>query len=156
VSLGIVLATSLRPVAQRMSPDLGGLGEGRLVDTGGETVKLRLPCGVAVEGEAIELDDRPPSRLAAPDARAPSDGAPGCSMLVHAAVASCWVVGSSTIAVKPPSLSARRDSDRASHSSAVTAVAEGGSGRSTSSSVMPSIVLCRSQAAHDEPSSGNS
>ena len=45
-----------------MSPKRGGFGEGRLVDTGGGTVKLRLPCAVPVEGEATDLDDRPPSR----------------------------------------------------------------------------------------------
>jgi hypothetical protein len=28
--VGVVIATSLRPVTQRMSPDLGGLGEGVL------------------------------------------------------------------------------------------------------------------------------
>ena len=49
-------------------------------------------------------------------------------------------MGSSTVAATPPSLSARRDSDRASRNSAVTAFAEGGSGRSTSSSVMPSVI----------------
>jgi hypothetical protein len=68
-------------VGQRRSPNLGGFGEGRLLDTGGGAVRLRLPCGVAVEGEAIELDDRSPSRLAAPDVRALSDGAPD---------APCW------------------------------------------------------------------
>ena len=37
-----------------MSPNPGRFGEGGgLVDTGGGTVKLRLPCGVAVEGEAM-------------------------------------------------------------------------------------------------------
>jgi hypothetical protein len=39
-------------------------------------------------------------------------------MLVHAAAESCPVVGSSTAAAAPPSLSARRDSERASRSSA--------------------------------------
>jgi hypothetical protein len=63
-------------------------------------------------------------------------------MLVQASAASCWVVGSSTAAAVPLSLSARRDSDRASRSIAVTAFAEGGSGRSTSSSPMLLIVLC--------------
>ena len=50
-------------------------------------------------------------------------------------------VESSTAAAVLPSLSARRDSERASRSSAVIAFAEGGSGRSVSSSVLPQIVL---------------
>jgi hypothetical protein len=41
-------------------------------------------------------------------------------MLVQACATRCWVVGSSTTAVAELSLSARRDSERASHSSAVT------------------------------------
>jgi hypothetical protein len=53
-------------------------------------------------------------------------------MLLLASVASCWVVGSSTAAAVPPSLSARRDSERASRRSAVIAFAEGGSGLSMS------------------------
>ena len=64
-----------------------------------------------------------------------------CSMLVQASAARSWVVGSSIPAVVELSLSARRDSDRASRSSAVTTFAEGGSGqRSSSSSVTSSIV----------------
>ena len=51
-----------------------------------------------------------------------------CSMLVQASAGSCWVVGSSTAAAVPLSLSARRDSERASRSRAVIAFAEGGSG----------------------------
>jgi hypothetical protein len=62
-------------------------------------------------------------------------------MLVQASAASCWVVESSTAAAVPLSLSARRDSERASRSRAVIALAEGGSGRSASS-VMPQSVLC--------------
>ena len=68
-------------------------------------------------------------------------------MLVQAAAASCWVVGSSTAAAVPLSLSARRDSERASRSIAVIAFADGGSGRSTSSSPMLLIVL----AVHHKP-----
>jgi uncharacterized membrane protein len=45
-----------------------------------------------------------------------------------ASAASSCVVGSSTAAAVPLSLSARRDSDRASRSSAVTAFTEGDSG----------------------------
>ena len=45
-------------------------------------------------------------------------------MPVQASAASCWVVGSSTAAAVPLSLSARRDSDRASRSIAVTAFAD--------------------------------
>jgi len=55
-----------------------------------------------------------------------------CSMLVRASAASRWVVGSSTAAALLPSLSARRDSERASRSSAVIAFADGGSGRALS------------------------
>jgi hypothetical protein len=63
-------------------------------------------------------------------------------MLVQAAAASCWVVGSSTAAAVPPSLSARRDSERASRRSAVIAFADGGSGLSMSLSAMPLILRC--------------
>ncbi len=66
-------------------------------------------------------------------------------MLVQASVASCWVVESSTAAAVPLSVSARRDSERASRRRAVIAFAEGGSGRSTSS-VMPQSVLCATSA----------
>lgn len=62
-------------------------------------------------------------------------------MLVEASAASCWVVGSPTAAAVPLSLSARRDNERASRSSAVTAFAEGGSGSSASSSPTLPIVL---------------
>jgi hypothetical protein len=63
-------------------------------------------------------------------------------MLVQAAAASCWVVGSSTAAAVPPSLSARRDSERASRRSAVIAFADGVSGLSMSLSAMPLILRC--------------
>ena len=63
-------------------------------------------------------------------------------MLVQAAAASCWVVGSSGAAAVPPSLSARRESERASRRSAVIALADGGSGLSTSLSAMPLILRC--------------
>ena len=46
------------------------------------------------------------------------------------------------------SLSARRDSERASRSSAVTAFADRGSARSTSSSVIPPIVLFSDKPLH--------
>jgi len=69
-------------------------------------------------------------------------------MLVQAAAASCWVVVSSTVAAVPPSLSARRDSERASRRSAVIAFADGGSGLSMSSSAMP-LILRAPQPIHD-------
>jgi hypothetical protein len=62
-------------------------------------------------------------------------------MLVQASAVRCWVVGSSTPAALELSLSARRDSDRTSRRSAVTILAEGGFGWSSSSSVTPSLVL---------------
>jgi hypothetical protein len=71
-----------------------------------------------------------------------------CSMLVQAAAASCWVVVSSTVAAVPPSLSARRDSERASRRSAVIAFADGGSGLSMSLSAMP-LILRAPQPIHD-------
>lgn len=59
-------------------------------------------------------------------------------MLVQATTR-CWVVGSFTTAAVDLSLSARRDSGRASRSSAVTTFAEGGSGWSSSLLVTPSL-----------------
>jgi len=47
-------------------------------------------------------------------------------MLVHACATSCWVVGSSPAVAVRLSLSARRDSDRASRSTAVIAFADAG------------------------------
>lgn len=64
-----------------------------------------------------------------------------CSMLVQAAAASCWVVVSSTVAAVPPSLSARRDSERASRRSAVIAFVDGGSGLFMSLSAMLLILV---------------
>ena len=62
-----------------------------------------------------------------------------CSTLVQASAASCWVVESRIAAAVSLSLSARRDSERASRSRAVIAFAERGSGRSASSSVIHSV-----------------
>jgi hypothetical protein len=62
-------------------------------------------------------------------------------MLVQAAAASCWVLGSSTAAAAVElSLSARRNSERASRRSAVIAFADGGPGLSLSA--MPLILRC--------------
>jgi hypothetical protein len=62
-------------------------------------------------------------------------------MLVQAAAASCWVLGSSTAAAAVElSLSARRNSERASRRSAVIAFADGGQGLSLSA--MPLILRC--------------
>ena len=119
-----------------------GSERGGLVETGGGTVKAPAPVRGRRPGGSYRA--RRPAAFSPRCSRRSSTirWCTSCSMLVHAAVASCWVVGSSTAAATPPSLSARRDSDRASRSSAVTAFAEGGSGRSRSLSVMPSIVLC--------------
>ena len=62
-------------------------------------------------------------------------------MLLLACVASSWIVGSCMAATSAPSLSARRDTDRASRSSVATTFGEGGSVWSMSSSVMTTIVL---------------
>ena len=59
-----------------------------------------------------------------------------------------WVSGSSIAATAPPSLSARRDSGRASRSSAVTAFAETGSARSRHPRSCRDCP-CAPQAAHD-------
>jgi len=53
-------------------------------------------------------------------------------MLAQAAAASCWVLESSTAVAVELSLSARRNSERASRSSAVTAFADAGPGLSLS------------------------
>ena len=62
-------------------------------------------------------------------------------MLLLACAASCWIVGSCTAATSTPSLSARRDTDRASRSRAATTFGEGGSIWSLPSSVTTTIVL---------------
>ena len=74
-------------------------------------------------------------------------------MLVQAAVASCWVVVSPTVAAVPPSLSARRDSERASRRSAVIAFPDGGSGLFMSLSTMLLILRANNrftiESSHD-------
>src|SRR6185312_10132047 len=62
-------------------------------------------------------------------------------MLLLACAASCWIVGSCTAATSAPSLSARRDTDRASRSRAATTFGEGGYVWSMPSSVMTTIVV---------------
>ena len=159
MSLGVIIVRAGSAVAQRMSPTWAASERG----VSSTRVVRRSSSGSRAGSRSRgSYRARRPAAFSPRCTRRSSTirWCTSCSMLVHAAVASCWVVGSSTVAATPPSLSARRDSDRASRSSAVTAFAEGGSGRSTSSSVMPSvipsIVLGVGQAAHDEPSSGNS
>jgi len=53
-------------------------------------------------------------------------------MLVHASAQRCWVLASSAAAAPSLSLSARRESDRASRSNAVICFAEAGPGSSIS------------------------
>jgi hypothetical protein len=76
-----------------------------------------------------------------------------CIMLVQAAAASCWVVVSSTVAAVPASLSARRDSERASRRSAVIAFVDGGSGLFMSLSAMLLILRAHNrftiESSHD-------
>ena len=62
-------------------------------------------------------------------------------MVSLACAASCWIIGSCTAAISALSLSARRDTDRASRSRAAIAFGEGGSVWSMPSSVMAMIVL---------------
>ena len=140
--------------------DLGGFGEGRLVDTGGETVKLRLPCGVAVEGK---LSSSTTGRLFA-SLHPTFEHHQMVHQLLHAGarrgreLLGCRVIhrcGDTAELVGPPRQrpglpQQRRDRLRRRRLRPVHVIVGHAVGHAVD------CAGCRSQAAHDEPSSGNS
>jgi hypothetical protein len=158
---GVVIETSWpRCRAAHASEPRRGSGRGRLVDTGGGTVKPRLPCGVAVEGK---LSSSTAGRLLA-SLHPTFEHHQMVHQLLHAGarrgrelpgrrvIHRC---GDTAELVRAPRQrpglpQQRRDRLRRRKLRPVHVIVDHAVGHAVD------CAACRSQAAHDEPSSGNS